>query len=229
MPLQHASRCWSCVLPMCNDLRFWVCFCTLRRYTNIRLLLLFAIIITNKFLIKSFLFTSLILILSIGKGFIKKKSKAYAYSILMIQFLDGTTMVQVKPTMLYPMYRVDNRERRIELWCGCILGFNMSRQLQWRRPRPTVEWSLISLYVIGIKLSYTIQLCSQSCLTIRLLNRVYAVQQINVENNSNYYYFPVILNIHIGRSQVTTYGRVLRSFRISDYRPICVTKLIRSL
>jgi len=30
MPLQNASRCWSCVLPMCNDLRLWVRIACLR-------------------------------------------------------------------------------------------------------------------------------------------------------------------------------------------------------
>jgi len=37
---QHASRCWSCILPMCNDLRLWVCITCLRRSINVRLLFL---------------------------------------------------------------------------------------------------------------------------------------------------------------------------------------------
>jgi len=40
MPLQHALRCWSCVLPTCNDLRLWVCIACLRRSIIVRLLLL---------------------------------------------------------------------------------------------------------------------------------------------------------------------------------------------
>jgi len=40
MPLQLASRCLSCVLLMCNDLRLCVCIACLRRSMNVRLLLL---------------------------------------------------------------------------------------------------------------------------------------------------------------------------------------------
>jgi len=47
--MQHASRCWSCVFPMRNDLRLWVCFGILRRNINLSLLLL---IITIVLLIK---------------------------------------------------------------------------------------------------------------------------------------------------------------------------------
>jgi len=40
--LQHASRCWSCLLPMGNDLRISVCIACLRCSINVRLLILFA-------------------------------------------------------------------------------------------------------------------------------------------------------------------------------------------
>jgi len=40
MPLHHVSRCWSCDLPMCNDLRLWVCTACSRLSINVRLLLL---------------------------------------------------------------------------------------------------------------------------------------------------------------------------------------------
>jgi len=40
MPLQHSSRCWSCVLPMFNDLRLWVCFCIFWRTINFSIILL---------------------------------------------------------------------------------------------------------------------------------------------------------------------------------------------
>jgi len=38
--LQHSSRCWSCILPMCNDLHLWVCIAFPTRVINVRLLLL---------------------------------------------------------------------------------------------------------------------------------------------------------------------------------------------